>query len=71
MTLECKPCPVCGHPPTWFGSMIRDGESIGCNFEEHCPEEGAFEFSTHPLPDAEAIRAWNEAVDAYHAENPG
>ena len=58
---ECLPCPKCGHQPTWHGSMIRDAESIGCNWEGHCPED-SFDFSTGYLPVEEAIAAWNAAV---------
>lgn len=64
MPEQCKPCPVCNHYPRWFGSQ-RDGflESIGCNWERHCPEEGSFDFMTPYLAPEKAIAEWNAAVD--------
>lgn len=58
---ECLLCPKCGHRPTWHGSMIRDAESIGCNWEDHCPED-SFDFTTGYMPIEEAIASWNAAV---------
>lgn len=62
--VPCKLCPVCGHQPNFSPSMIRNAESVGCNWEEHCPEN-SFDFTTQYLPIDEAIAAWNAAVDAH------
>lgn len=64
-------CPVCGHGPKFMPSMIRDAESVGCNWEAHCPEGGSFDFCTPYLPMDEAIRQWNEAVLAFLARQEG
>lgn len=64
----CKPCPVCGRQPTWHPSMIRDAESIGCNWEDHCPEVGSFDFTTEYLPVDQAVSQWNTAVEAHNAK---
>ena len=59
--VKCLDCPVCGHQPMWHGSMIRDAESICCNWEDHCPED-SFDFDTGYLPVTEAVESWNRAV---------
>lgn len=66
---QCKNCPVCGHQPHFSPSMIRDAESVGCNWDNHCPEQ-SFDFTTQYLPFDEAISAWNAAVDAYNEKRP-
>ena len=58
-----KLCPVCGKMPTFSPSMTRDAENVGCNWEDHCPKEGSFDFTFGYLPMPEAIEKWNEAVD--------
>lgn len=68
MAPRCEKCPVCGHPPRWHGSMIRDAESIGCNWEDHCPQEGSFDFVTDYLPVEQAVAEWNAAVAAHKSE---
>lgn len=60
-----RPCPVCHHQPSMHGSMVSDTESIGCNWDPHCPQIGSFDFMTDYLPIGEAIAEWNSAVEAY------
>lgn len=66
---ECLNCPVCGHRPQWMPSMRREAESIGCNWEDHCPEAGSFDFMTDYLPVTEAVTRWNAAVTEYKPNN--
>jgi hypothetical protein len=47
--------------------MIRDAESLDCNWDDGCPTEGSFDFCTGYLPVPEAITAWNKAVDEWEA----
>lgn len=64
-TPECVKCPVCGHSPQWMPSMTQEAESIGCNWDSHCPEVGSYDFTTDYLPVSEAVSKWNAAVADY------
>ena len=68
MSEQCLPCPVCGRQPRWYPSMIRAAESIECPWDDGCPKDNSFDFSTGYLPDAEAVAEWNKAVRAHKGE---
>lgn len=69
--IDPLPCPVCKKPPSFHGSMVRDAESVGCNWEDHCPREGSFGFQTDYLPVFEAITLWNAEVQKHLKSKEG
>lgn len=60
----CLDCPICHRQPHWCPSMVRDAESVGCNWDDGCPED-SFDFMTDYLPIKEAVAAWNLEVENY------
>lgn len=66
----CKDCPVCHRQPHFYPSMRREAESVECPWDEECPKDESFDFSSGYLPIDEAIDAWNKAVEEFEICRP-